>query len=73
MQADQPFQIGDVISISDRGMGVVEGVSWRGVKIRTFQNKLLIISNAVLGKEVIEVAPKDNLNARIVFFQHPLR
>jgi len=68
MQADQPFQIGDVISISDRGMGVVEGVSWRGVKIRTFQNKLLIISNAVLGKEIIEVAPKDNLNARIVFF-----
>ncbi len=68
MQADQPFQVGDVISISDRGMGVVEGVSWRGVKIRTFQNKLLIISNAVLGKEIIEVAPKDNLNARIVFF-----
>jgi len=68
MQADQPFQVGDVISISTRGMGVVEGVSWRGVKIRTFQNKLLIISNAVLGKEVIEVAPKDNLNARLVFF-----
>ena len=68
MQADQPFQIGDVISISTRGMGVVEGVSWRGVKIRTFQNKLLIISNAVLGKEIIEVAPKDNLNARLVFF-----
>ncbi|MCU1288586.1 MAG: cAMP-binding protein [Acidobacteria bacterium] len=68
MQADQPFQVGDVISISNRGMGVVESVSWRGVKIRTFQNKLLLISNSVLGKEVIEVAPKDNLNARIVFF-----
>ncbi|MCZ2391799.1 MAG: mechanosensitive ion channel family protein [Acidobacteria bacterium] len=68
MQADQPFQVGDVISIRDRGMGVVEGVSWRGVKIRTFQNKLLIISNSVLGKETIEVAPRDNLNARIVFF-----
>lgn len=68
MQADQPFQVGDVISISERSTGVVEGVSWRGVKIRTFQNKLLVISNSVLGKETIEIAPRDNLNARLVFF-----
>ena len=68
LQADQPFQIGDVITIPNQGMGVIENVTWRGVKIRTFQNKLLIIGNSVLGKEVIEVAPKDNLNARLVFF-----
>lgn len=68
MQADQPFQVGDVINISSKGTGKVEGVSWRGVKIRTFQNKVLVISNAVLGKEIIEVAPRDNLNARLVFF-----
>ena len=68
MQADQPFQVGDVVAITNRGSGIVESVSWRGVKIRTFQNKLLVISNAVLGKETIEVAPKNNLNARIVFF-----
>lgn len=68
LQADQPFQVGDVITISNRGTGVVESVSWRGVKIRTFQNKLLVMSNAVMGKETIEVAPRDNLNARVVFF-----
>jgi small-conductance mechanosensitive channel/CRP-like cAMP-binding protein len=68
MQADQPFQVGDVVSMPTRGSGVVESVSWRGVKIRTFQNKVLVISNSVLGKEIIEVAPKNNLNARIVFF-----
>jgi len=68
LQADQPFQIGDVVSIQNRGSGVVEAVSWRGVKIRTFQNKLLVISNSVLGKETIEVAPRDNLNARLVNF-----
>ena len=68
LQADQPFQVGDVIGISNGGTGVVEGVSWRGVKIRTFQNKLLVISNTMLGKESIEVAPKGNLNARLVFF-----
>jgi small-conductance mechanosensitive channel len=68
LQADQPFQVGDVIAIPNGGTGVVESVSWRGVKIRTFQNKLLVISNAVLGKETIEVAPRGNLNARLVNF-----
>ncbi|MBA2379689.1 MAG: mechanosensitive ion channel [Blastocatellia bacterium] len=65
LQADQPFQVGDVVSITNQGTGVVESVSWRGVKMRTFQNKLMVISNSVLGRETIEVAPKDNLNARI--------
>ncbi len=68
IQADQPFQIGDVVSIQNKGAGVVENISWRGVKIRTFQNKLIVISNSVLGKEAIEVSPKDNLNARLVNF-----
>jgi len=68
IQADQSFQAGDIISIKNQGMGTVESVSWRGVKIRTFQNKLLVISNSVIGKETIEVAPRDNLNARIVKF-----
>ncbi len=68
LQADQSFQVGDVISIGSLGNGVVESVSWRGVKIRTFQNKLLVISNAAMGKEAIEVAPKTGLNARLIFF-----
>jgi small-conductance mechanosensitive channel len=68
MQADQPFQVGDVINVPGKGTGIIETVSWRGVKIRTFQNKLVVISNSVLGKEAIEVAPRDNLNARLVFF-----
>lgn len=68
LSADQPFQVGDVILIPNRGEGVIEHVSWRGVTIRTFQNKVLVISNAVLGREIFEVAPKNNLNAKIVFF-----
>ncbi len=68
LQADQSFQVGDVINVPNKGFGVVENVSWRGVKIRTFQNKLLVMSNSALGKEAIEVAPRENLNARIVFF-----
>lgn len=68
LQADQPFQVGDVVTFANGSGGVIENVSWRGVKIRTYQNKILVMSNAVLGKESIEVAPKGNLNARLVFF-----
>ncbi len=68
MQADQPFQLGDVINIQNRATGVIEDISWRGVKIRTFQNKIILVSNSVISKEFIEVAPKDNLNARLAFF-----
>lgn len=68
LQADQPLQIGDVVLLPGRGEGVVEHVSWRGVKLRTYQNKLVMVSNAVLGKEIFEIAPKNNLNARLVYF-----
>ncbi len=67
IQADQSFQVGDVIGVGDK-IGTVESVSWRGVKIRTFQNKLLVISNSVIGKETLEIAPGKNLNARLVRF-----
>jgi small-conductance mechanosensitive channel/CRP-like cAMP-binding protein len=68
MQADEPFQIGDVINIQGKATGVVESISWRGVKIRTFRNLIILVSNSVISKEFIEVAPKENLNARFVFF-----
>jgi small-conductance mechanosensitive channel len=68
LQADKPFQAGDVIAIPGKGTGIVESVTWRGIKIRTFQNHIILISNTVIGKEAIEVCPKNNLNARIVFF-----
>ena len=68
LQADQPFQLGDVVTFMNQQRGIVESVSWRGVKIRTFENRILVVSNTVLGKEMIEVAPRGNLNARIVHF-----
>jgi small-conductance mechanosensitive channel/CRP-like cAMP-binding protein len=68
MQADQPFQLGDVINVQGKATGVVENISWRGVKIRTFQNKIILVSNSVISKEFIEVASRENLNARLVYF-----
>ena len=70
LHADNPFEVGDVISFGPQQQyaGVVESITWRAVKIRTFQNKIVLVSNSNIAKEAIEVAPRDNLNARIVFF-----
>ncbi|MDQ3907070.1 MAG: mechanosensitive ion channel family protein [Acidobacteriota bacterium] len=67
LQADKPFDIGDVITVG-KWSGVVESVTWRAVKIRTFSNHVVLVSNSALAKESIEVAPRNNLNARNVFF-----
>ena len=67
LQADKPFQVGDVITVG-QWTGVVEEITWRGIKLRTFQNHIALLSNSQAGKESIEVCPRDNLNARLVFF-----
>jgi small-conductance mechanosensitive channel/CRP-like cAMP-binding protein len=69
LQADRPFQVGDVITVASQNhTGVVEEITWRAVKIRTFQNHVVLISNSTAARESIEVCPRENLNARIVFF-----
>ena len=69
LQADRPFQVGDFITVgAQRHTGVVEEISWRAIKIRTFQNHVVLIANSNAAKEPIEVCPRDNLNARVVFF-----
>lgn len=69
LQADRPFQVGDVITVgTEKYTGVIEELSWRSITIRTFQNHVVEINNSTAAKEPIEVAPRDNLNARLVFF-----
>jgi len=69
LQADRPFQVGDVITVgADRHSGVVEEITWRAIKVRTFQNHIVLISNSNAAREPIEVCPRENLNARLVFF-----
>ena len=69
LQADRPFQVGDVIVVgAERHTGVVEGISWRAIKVRTFQNHVVLIANSNAARAPIEVCPRDNLNARLVFF-----
>ncbi|MCU1264411.1 MAG: hypothetical protein JWM21_729 [Acidobacteria bacterium] len=69
LHADRPFQVGDVIAVgAQKHTGVVESISWRAIKIRTFQNHIVLISNSSAAKEAIEVCPRNNLNARLVYF-----
>lgn len=67
LHADKPFEVGDVITVGS-WMGVVESVTWRAAKIRTFTNHIVLLSNSQIAKEAIEVCPSDNPNARLVFF-----
>ncbi len=69
LQADRPFQVGDVITVgAQRHTGVVEEISWRAIKIRTFTNHVVLIANSNAAREPIEVCPRENLNARVVLF-----
>jgi len=69
LHADRPFQVGDVIVVGQqKHTGVVEGITWRAIKIRTFQNHVVLVANSNASKEAIEVCPRENLNARLVFF-----
>lgn len=69
LHADRPFQVGDVIAVGvQKHIGVVESISWRAIKIRTFSNHVVLVSNSSAAKEAIEVFPRDNLNARLVTF-----
>jgi small-conductance mechanosensitive channel len=67
LHADKPFQVGDVITVG-RHTGVVMSVTWRAVKLQTFSNLIVLVSNTSISKESIEVAPRDGQNARIVPF-----
>ena len=69
LHADRPFQVGDIIVVGpQKHTGVVEGITWRAVKIRTFRNHIVLVSNSTAAKESIEVCPRENLNARLVYF-----
>src|SRR5215510_9824443 len=67
LHADRPFQVGDVIVVGNH-VGVVESITWRAIKLRTFQNHIVLVSNSNAAREAIEVSPRSNLNARLVFF-----
>lgn len=65
LHIERSFEVGDVVS-SGNYIGIVEVVNWRATRLRTFENNVVVLPNAVIARERIEVFPKDNLNARIL-------
>jgi small-conductance mechanosensitive channel/CRP-like cAMP-binding protein len=67
LHADKPFPVGDVITVG-KHTGAVMSITWRAVKIKTFSNHIVLVSNTSIAKESIEVCPQNGQNARLVFF-----
>ncbi len=74
LHMEDSFEVGDVLR-SGEFIGVIEGLTWRATRIRTFTNNVVIVPNSVLARERFEVFPHQNLNARIlnvpIDYHHP--
>ncbi|MDC8001289.1 mechanosensitive ion channel family protein [Aequorivita todarodis] len=47
----KPFRIGDVIKVTDTMVGTVVDITLRHTVIRNFENKMIVIPNAIINKE----------------------
>ncbi len=64
---DKPFRIGDWIEWGDNS-GVVEDISFRVTRVRTFDNELLTVPNHVLTNGVVKnPVAKETLRLKFVF------
>ncbi len=66
MILEKSLEVGDRISLDSGEMGLVEEVSIRSTKIRTFNNELLTIPNGRLADSLIKNYTKPNLSLRVV-------
>lgn len=65
LHLEDSFDVGDVVRSGDY-FGVVEAVRWRGTRLRTFNNNIVIVPNSMLARDRVEVFPRTNLNARVL-------
>lgn len=65
--AERPFRIGDWIEWNDQ-RGIVEDISLRVTRVRTFDNELLTVANSILTDNVVKnVYAKDQLRLTFTF------
>ena len=50
LHLEDSFEVGDVIR-SGEHIGIVEAVRWRGTRLRTFNNNIVIVPNSVLARD----------------------
>ncbi len=51
--ASKPFRVNDIIKVGDQRLGKVEDITLRHTVIRDFENRRIIIPNAVINTEII--------------------
>lgn len=68
LHLEDSFETGDVIR-SGEFIGVVEDIRWRGTRLRTFNNDIVIVPNSALARERVEIFPRNNFNARLLQFK----
>ena len=49
----KPFRVGDVVKVSETMVGTVADITLRHTVIRNFENKMIVIPNAIMNKEKI--------------------
>ncbi len=49
----KPYRINDIVTVRDTLQGVIEDISLRHTVIRNFENKRIVIPNAVISNEII--------------------
>ncbi len=47
----KPFRVGDIIKVTDTMVGTVTDITLRHTIIRNFENKMIVIPNAIINKE----------------------
>jgi small-conductance mechanosensitive channel/CRP-like cAMP-binding protein len=65
LHLEDSFEVGDVVRTGDF-YGVVEAVRWRGTRLRTFNNDIVIVPNSMLARERMEIFPRGNVNGRVL-------
>ena len=70
LQAERPFRLGDVVRMNGQE-GRVEAFNWRATTIRTVSGSRIVIPNAVVAREPVEVFARADLNRRIVVIGAP--
>ena len=65
LHMESSFAPGDVVRTGEY-LGIVEAIRWRGTRLRTFNNNVVIVPNSVLARERLEVFPRNNFNARVL-------
>ena len=70
LQVEQPFRIGDVVRASGEE-GTVEAFNWRATTVRTVSNSRVVIPNAELARDSVEVFARRQESLRLVSVPAP--